>query len=71
MARTMASGRSGVRVMRASKGRSASSTAAASAAGGAIAPPSPRPFTPSGLRGLGVWWCAMRNGGICSELGIV
>src|SRR5437764_15249123 len=43
-------GESGPRRTTTPKGRSASSTALAIAAGGAMAPPSPRPFTPSGLR---------------------
>ena len=39
-------------------GASASATALAIATGGAIAPPSPRPLTPSGLSGDGECWCA-------------
>ena len=48
-----AAGISGVRVILAPNGARASSTALAIAAGGEIAPPSPMPFTPSGLRGDG------------------
>jgi len=40
-------------VTRTPSGASASSTALAIAAGGEIAPPSPSPFMPSGLRGDG------------------
>src|SRR6202795_2095230 len=43
----------GVRVTRAPKGASASSTALAMAAGGEIAPPSPTPFMPSVFLGVG------------------
>jgi len=46
-------GVTGVLVIRTSKGASASSTAFAIAAGGEMAPPSPRPLRPSGLRGEG------------------
>ncbi len=46
-------GPSGVRVTRTFQGASASSTALAMAAGGEMAPPSPMPLTPSGLRGDG------------------
>src|SRR5207248_840587 len=46
-------GRAGVSVSRTPGGASASSIALAIAAGGEIAPPSPGPFMPSGLRGDG------------------
>src|SRR5439155_23273581 len=46
-------GRAGVSVSRTPSGASASSIAFAIAAGGEIAPPSPSPFMPSGLRGEG------------------
>src|SRR5439155_1295295 len=50
---TIRAGVTGVSVTRTPNGASASSIAFAIAAGGEIAPPSPRPFTPSGLRGDG------------------
>src|SRR5215468_10533414 len=68
--RKMSSGRSGVPVMRAPKLHKASSTAAVSAAGGARAPASPTPFTPSGLSGLGVTRLVIFIGGTCSAVGI-
>ena len=42
---------------------SASSTALATAAGDAIAPPYPSPFTPSALSGDGTLTCASANSG--------
>src|SRR5262249_5396217 len=47
----------GVRLNSTAKGRSASETAFAITAGGAMGPPSPTPLTPSGLSGDGeCWW---------------
>jgi len=46
-------GSAGVCVTRTPRGASASSMALAIAAGGEMAPPSPSPFMPSGLRGEG------------------
>src|SRR5262249_1130959 len=59
----------GVSVTHAPKGASASSTALAMAAGGEIAPPPPRPLTPSGLRGEGYSRCTVSIGGRSSALG--
>src|ERR1700675_4859725 len=50
----MRAGLSGMRVTRTPKGRSASSTAPATAAVTGIVPASPAPLTPRGLIGLGV-----------------
>ena len=41
----------------------ASQTAFAITTGGAMAPPSPSPFTPNELRGEGVSWCITVMGG--------
>ena len=58
-----------VRVTRTLKGASASSTALAMAAGGEMAPPSPMPFTPSGLRGDGYSRCTVSMGGSSMDVG--
>src|SRR5262249_1470206 len=50
---TICSGRTGVVLNSAPNGANASQTAFAIATGGAIAPPSPKPLTPSGLSGEG------------------
>ena len=59
----------GVSVTRTPKGASASSTAFAIAAGGEIAPPSPSPFTPRGLRGDGHSRCTVSISGRSSAFG--
>src|SRR4051794_40263430 len=61
---------SGVRRTSTPSGASASSTAAARTAGGASVPPSPSPFTPSGLSGEGVSRCACRTSGMSVARGI-
>src|SRR5580704_4733744 len=52
-ARTSCSGRTGVALTSIPNGANASHTALATAAGGATAPPSPTPLTPSGFNGEG------------------
>src|SRR5712692_3415640 len=53
----------GVRLNSTLKGRSASDTAFAITAGGAMGPPSPTPLTPSGLSGEGeCWWIRCMSG---------
>src|SRR4051812_31779769 len=47
----------------------ASQTALATAAGGATAPPSPTPLTPSGLSGDGECWCTIVIAGTSAALG--
>jgi len=56
VARTSCSGLIGVVFTSTPNGAKASQTALAMAAGGATAPPSPTPFTPSGLSGDGECW---------------
>src|SRR6185369_15004564 len=60
----------GVRVTRTLKGASASSTALAMAAGGEMAPPSPTPLTPSGLRGDGYSRCTVSMSGSSIAVGM-
>ena len=59
----------GPSVMRTPNGAKASSIALASAAGGEMAPPSPTPFTPSGLRGDGCSRCTVSMNGSSSARG--
>src|SRR5260370_28960410 len=62
-AATIWSGLIGVALSSTAKGARASQTALAIAAGGATAPPSPTPLTPSGLSGEGeCWWIIIRSG---------
>src|SRR5581483_443251 len=68
--RSSASGMIGVALSSMRKGARASQTALASATGGAMAPPSPRPFTPSGLSGDGVSRCTRVMGGTSLATGI-
>src|SRR5207249_11687908 len=67
-ARTRA-GVTGVSVIRTSNGASASSIALAMAAGGEMAPPSPSPLAPSGLRGDGNSRWTVSIGGRSSAFG--
>jgi len=69
IAETILGGVSGTSVIRAPKGRRASSMAFAKVAGGGIVPPSPAPLTPSEFRGLGeyTWWSS--TGGTSEEEG--
>ena len=60
---TMCSGLIGVALNSTPNSESASETAFAMAAGGATAPPSPTPLTPSGLSGDGdSWWSSCMLG---------
>jgi len=60
---TICSGLIGVALNSAPKGASASLTALAIAAGGATAPPSPTPLTPSGFSDDGeCWWTSTISG---------
>src|SRR5947209_19171559 len=68
-ARTSCSGRTGVALTSTPNGASASQTALASAAGGATAPPSPTPLTPSGLSGDGECRCRTVIAGISLAIG--
>src|SRR5262249_45036649 len=62
-------GPGGVRVTLAPNAASASSTALAMAAGGEMAPPSPMPLTPSGLRGDGYSRCTVSMSGSSIAVG--
>src|SRR5262249_45471365 len=64
-------GASGVSLKLAPISRKASATALAIAAGGAIAPPSPNPFTPYSVVSAGVTRCAMRTSGISGAHGTI
>src|SRR2546425_155154 len=59
----------GVRVTRTFQGASASSTALAMAAGGEMAPPSPIPLMPRGLRGDGYSRCTVSMAGSSMAVG--
>src|SRR6185503_16830346 len=59
----------GARVTRTPNGASASSTALAIAAGGEMAPPSPMPLTPRGLRGDGNSRCTVSTSGTSIAVG--
>src|SRR5262249_50334365 len=63
------SGLTGVALNSTPNGDSASQIALAIAAGGATAPPSPTPLTPSGLSGDGVCWCAIAMSGTSLAVG--
>src|SRR3546814_10237723 len=65
---TISLGVMGVRVMRAPKGASASSTAEMTAGAIGMTPHSPTPLMPSGLSGVGDSWGASRSEEHTSEL---
>src|SRR5205085_8099780 len=69
ISRTISLGLSGVRLIRTSNGASASSIAAATAAGEPIAPASPTPFMPPGMSGESVSWCDNRGRGTSIAVG--
>src|SRR5262249_20147650 len=69
MSPTTTDGPSGVRVTRTLTGASASSTALAMAAGGEMAPPSPMPLMPKGLRGEGYSRCTVSMAGSSIAVG--
>src|SRR5271165_5614600 len=71
IASRMRSGLSGSRLGSTLKGESASATALAMATGGAIAPPSPTPLTPSGLSGEGEWRWMSAMAGISHAVGMM
>src|SRR5271156_6571531 len=69
IARTSCSGLTGVALTSTPNGAKASQTALAIVAGGATAPPSPTPLTPSGLSGEGEYWCTIVIEGMSVAVG--